>query len=962
MSLSATNIASPTTSLDNYFRCPQCPQNRPFKGSRGLKIHFAKVHKTCIPSSAPVTSITTPFQQPQSPGSDLPFWQIISNLKNTFPILKRIPRGARISVCKNLAETIKTTISENSKRSWEHLLTFSYRVLHINPNDQSRKSLTNKIKENCSSNHSLHSLSFNKKQYAPKNSAFKVVENKAGDGDIRGAARLLFSNDVVAPNNPATLAALLSKHPPPAASSFLPDPPDPLDPSLQASAQDVLGAIMSFPNGSSGGLDGLTPQHLKDLLSLGCGDARDELLKTLTDLVNVMLAGQVPSDVIDILYGANLCALLKKDGGIRPIAVGTTFRRLAAKITCRANLEKLGREFTPVQLGFGSKSGCEAAVHAVRGFLEGQGGDVLLKVDVTNAFNSVHRGAMLTQIKEKIPLSYKFLWQCYSSSSKLLYKTNLLASSVGCQQGDPMGPAIFSLAIHPIIKTLNSKLNVWYLDDGTLGGEADTVLSDLQTLTTALSTIGLSLNFSKCELFVQSTCIDKDTIIDNFKKNAPGINIVDENTLHLLGCPVLDQSFNQFIDSKIQNFSSVSDRLLKINMHTAFTIIRHCLFVPKFTYVLRCSHLWKHPSLLTNLDNLIEQTLSKILNVSFTERSWTQASLPIRFGGLGIRKLSSVSLPAFLSSVHCAQSLIGEILAPSLGSPEAAHCSEAQNVWALTCPNTDPPPNPCSQRQWDEPLCRLVRNNLLQTSTSPADRARLLATAEWESGLWLQTLPSPTIGTLLDNNTFRLATSLRIGTVTNVPHRCQCGTMVDSLGQHGLSCGKSAGRIPRHAAINDIIRRTLVSVKVPAVLEPVGLARDDGKRPDGMTLVPWRMGRPLVWDATCVDTLAPSHLPSTSVNAGSAASCAEDLKRRKYASLGSGYLFEAFGVETLGPWGPSARRLYRDLSARLIDTSGDQRAGLYFAQRVSIAIQRGNAASLLGTLPSDGDLGQIFYL
>lgn len=186
--------------------------------------------------------------------------------------------------------------------------------------------------------------------------------------------------------------------------------------------------------------------------------------------------------------------------------------------------------------------------------------------------------------------------------------------------------------------------------------------------------------------------------------------------------------------------------------------------------------------------------------------------------------------------------------------------------------------------------------------------------------------------------------------------------MVDRRGHHGLSCGRSAGRIPRHSSINDVIRRAFVSAKVPAILEPVGLARDDGKRPDGLTLVPWKMGRPLVWDATCVDTLAPSHLPGTSSDAGHAASAAEDLKRRKYAALGSGYIFEAFGVETLGPWGPGARRVYKDLASRLIDATGDQRAGQYFAQRVSIAIQRGNAASLLGTLPIGTDLGDIFYL
>ncbi|KAJ8721499.1 hypothetical protein PYW07_002274 [Mythimna separata] len=96
------------------------------------------------------------------------------------------------------------------------------------------------------------------------------------------------------------------------------------------------------------------------------------------------------------------------------------------------------------------------------------------------------------------------------------------------------------------------------------------------------------------------------------------------------------------------------------------------------------------------------------------------------------------------------------------------------------------------------------------------------------------------------------------------PHRCHCGEVVNSLGHHGLSCSRSAGRIARHANINDIIKRALVTVGVPAVLEPYGLARDDGKRPDGMSLFAWKMGRPLVWDATCVDTLALSHLPSSS--------------------------------------------------------------------------------------------------
>ncbi|KAJ8709874.1 hypothetical protein PYW08_000071 [Mythimna loreyi] len=213
---------------------------------------------------------------------------------------------------------------------------------------------------------------------------------------------------------------------------------------------------------------------------------------------------------------------------------------------------------------------------------------------------------------------------------------------------------------------------------------------------------------------------------------------------------------------------------------------------------------------------------------------------------------------------------------------------------------------------------------------------------------------------MLSDTTFRIATCLRLGAPSGAPHRCQCGEVVDRLGHHGLSCSRSAGRIARHASINDIIRRALVTAGVPAVLEPNGLARDDGKRPDGMTIMPWKLGRPLVWDATCVDTLAPSHLLSTAGCAGAAAASAENLKRRKYNNLIGSYMFEPFGVETLGPWGPSAHRVVRDISKHLVDSSRDQRAGLYFCQRISIAIQRGNAASVLGTFPIDIDVDEFF--
>ena len=72
-----------------------------------------------------------------------------------------------------------------------------------------------------------------------------------------------------------------------------------------------------------------------------------------------------------------------------------------------------------------------------------------------------------------------------------------------------------------------------------------------------------------------------------------------------------------------------------------------------------------------------------------------------------------------------------------------------------------------------------------------------------------------------------------------VEHKCACGSTADTFGTHGLACRCSGSHIPHHAAVNETVHRALVSGGVPAVLEPVGVCHDDGKRPDGMSLIPW---------------------------------------------------------------------------------------------------------------------------
>ena len=87
---------------------------------------------------------------------------------------------------------------------------------------------------------------------------------------------------------------------------------------------------MSFPNGSSAGLDGILPQILNDLTAKLNGQTGLSFLRALTNLVNVILGGKLPFELRPYFFGAKLIALKKPDGGLRPVAIGNTLRRLSA--------------------------------------------------------------------------------------------------------------------------------------------------------------------------------------------------------------------------------------------------------------------------------------------------------------------------------------------------------------------------------------------------------------------------------------------------------------------------------------------------------------------------------------------------------------------------------------------------------------------------------------------------------
>ena len=215
-------------------------------------------------------------------------------------------------------------------------------------------------------------------------------------------------------------------------------------------------------------------------------------------------------------------------------------------------------------------------------------------------------------------------------------------------------------------------------------------------------------------------------------------------------------------------------------------------------------------------------------------------------GGLGIPSAEQLAPSAFLASAAASGPLVGCILPGYSQSPNIMFVDEALSVWSGDA-EWSPPSDSLAVHEtaWLALPHTHTCDSLLEKAETVSDLSRLQAVSARESGAWLKALPITSLGLRMDDVTVRVALALRLGADICLPHLVcnHCQADVGSNGTHGLSCRKSQGRHSRHSTLNDIIHRALNTAHIPSRLEPADIQRSDGKRPDGITLVPWGRGR-----------------------------------------------------------------------------------------------------------------------
>ena len=368
-----------------------------------------------------------------------------------------------------------------------------------------------------------------------------------------------------------------------------------------------------------------------------------------------------------------------------------------------------------------------------------------------------------------------------------------------------------SLTIQPIAQALISPFNVWYLDDGTLGGPVGKVLDDFKILKEKCHEVGLSLNEGKCELSIISqgkTPFNKDDL-NLFGK----IKEVSKENLTLLGAPIGGCSItDDMLQDKVTALNNFGQCLKNLDSHAGLFLLKNSFALPRLQYVLRAAPCY-NSHILKLYDAQLLEILQQILNCRLNGSARIQAGLPVNMGGLGVLNAQDAAAPSFLASVSGCRQLVTRILSNT--TPDIKILDEEEKeaclFWKLRVGMENIPKDKQNeQKTWSVPTHKKSQDILLKSIDCSSDRTRLLASFAPKSGAWLNALPSSNLGFKLTDSEVRISTALRLGCNIVHPHVCKCGKPVDCKGHHGLSCSLSSGRISRHNAVNNIICRALL--------------------------------------------------------------------------------------------------------------------------------------------------------
>ncbi|GKB82154.1 hypothetical protein Tco_0949049, partial [Tanacetum coccineum] len=656
-----------------------------------------------------------------------------------------------------------------------------------------------------------------------------------------------------------------------------------------------------------GGMEIRVPTHM-DCLSGVAVAISDELIASITQVVNLLLDGKCPKMLGGYIASAPLTPLVKPGGGIRPIAVGT--------------------------FGVGVSGGGEAILHAVNRLIEDRNDDIAL------------------HLKHNLLPLFRWCWirfqKCFNlvGLERLCYSMESLASRCPVlfhdgflyKRGDPSWSLLFALVLHPLIckikDSFSLSLHAWYLDDGTIVGDTLVVGKVLELIMEDGPRRGLHLNVDKTKVFWPRED-PRSRLVGVFP---PSI----ARPLHgvkLLGGPVsVDFDFNSGLVLK------------RVSNHRAIDVIA------------MLNDLTQH-----SFDTALRSSLERIVTgPGFGNWQWRLATLPFAFGGLDVYSAGDVLNYAFIASRMQSAALqtkllqdVGIVATGSTFDDVLWVFNTAMEVDFLSNPSDVAAPK-LMKTMADIYFTRVTKDAKSSFSLSSRQMALWQSQMEDHTSDWLRAVLISGLGQTMNGRTYWCVLCYRLGVpLFSVTKPCSAYSRVftrDIYGDHAVSCAGIVGIKHRH----NVVRDTLVDICYRSGISSgkevdigLGGGSDKSLRPTDVLLYSWDVGRDV-----CVDLTGSSPLTQTGLVdflPGRVVTEAAQRKRVKYeakcADIGYGFL--PFSFSSFGGLEKDVVTLLKRIRKFSMAQDIGARATVHIFNRIGFSIAKGVGAQIVSRLPSN---------
>ena len=355
-------------------------------------------------------------------------------------------------------------------------------------------------------------------------------------------------------------------------------------------------------------------------------------------------------------------------------------------------------------------------------------------------------------------------------------------------------------------------------------------------------------------------------------------------------------------------------------------------------------------------DDALRRALERIVGASVDEQAWRQAGLKSSDGGMGLRHMEDIALPAFIGSSADTSGIVLQLLGrttfevPGLvaavqnySAKAGSHVSmslgvplgrlQREGVSLEACEGLGVRSQSSLQTHLDSASWEDLKNAATANS-----KDRLEATRRPRAGAWLAAFPTKSLGLWIAPSEFQAATCTWLGLLSREENRAM---LKQGAAMHG-----------RHHALRDVLFEAGRSANLRPRKEV--MVDSSGQRPADVYFPDWSRGRPLAIDVTVSH---PSQ-STTSLRARGEASASEraaerreaEKERRYKAKCGAkGVDFLAAAVCCFGGWLGDSEAVVGELADRIAYSTGlaASVAKAQLWQQLSIALWRGNARLIL---------------